>query len=689
MESIFDKPVQFVKGVGHKKAENLKKIEIFTLFDLLYHFPKDYLNRSSVIPAYASMHGQLVTVSGRVVGIQELKPRKNLSIIKIAVRDHYSVFFAVWFNQKHVLKQYKVGDRLLITGKVDKSYRNTVQVNVVECELIDEDEDKNLLLPIYSLTEGITQRQMRVIMQNALYSVQDIKEFIPKELLDKYKLPALYDALKNIHFPEDLESAKKTRRRFIFEEFFLLQLALVKRRKNLKEVKKLHSYQNAKSSRLKFFLECLPFKPTADQNRVWEEIQRDMNSTKPMNRLLQGDVGSGKTLLSALMLLKAVDAGLQGAFMVPTEILAEQHYINLSKWFEGLKVKLELLTSRISKSQRTDILHKLKSGQIDVLIGTHALLTEDVVFKNLACVVIDEQHRFGVKQRLNLLKKGAYPDVLIMTATPIPRTLALTAYGDLDISVINNLPPGRKPVRTYHITKDSIDKLYRLIKKEALNGRQSYIVCPLIEESEALEAEAATKLADELIEMSRDKSSILYGLRIGLLHGKLKVGEKENVMEMFRKGGIDVLVSTTVIEVGVDVPNATVMAIIDAERFGLAQLHQLRGRVGRGTSQSYCILVCDPKSKESRMRINAFVNTSDGFELAEQDLRLRGPGEFLGTKQSGIPKFKIADIIRDQKALIVAKKEAELMLENKGALSNKILLQELKRRFKTGLSFVN
>lgn len=734
MNNIFNEPAKFIKGVGPKKAEKMEKLEIFTLFDLIYHFPKDYLNRSDVVHTYSVDHGQFVTVCGRVMGKQELKPRKNLSIVKLSVRDNYSTFFAVWFNQRHILSHYEIGDKLLITGRADKSYRGNLHINVTECEKLDEEKDTSLLLPIYSLTEGITQRQMRVIMQNALSKAANIEEFLPAKLLEKYKLPSLYDALKNIHFPENIDAAEQARRRFIFEEFFLLQLALTKKRYKIQKFKKNYNYKSGgKRGLIDSFLKNLPFEPTEDQKRVFEEIQKDMDSPYPMNRLLQGDVGSGKTLISTLMLLKAVDAGLQGAFMAPTEILAEQHYINLSSClkakggsdepedlvskleagfqvrdsyslFSGFKdkasaanegynytyVNVALLTGKTPRSQRKKLLESLKIGEIDILIGTHALIQDDVVFKNLAAVVIDEQHRFGVRQRMKLLSKGCNPDILIMTATPIPRTLALTAYGDLDISVIYKLPPGRKLIRTYHITNSKLNKLYSFIQKEVKQGRQAYIVCPLIEESKVLEAKAATELADELMEMSRDEGSLLYGLRIGLLHGKLKIDEKKKVMEAFRKGEIDILVSTTVIEVGVDVPNASVMVIMDAERFGLAQLHQLRGRVGRGDSQSYCILVSEPKSKESRERINAFVNITDGFMLAEEDLKLRGPGEFLGTKQSGLPRFKIADIVRDQKALIAAKTEAEAVLRD-GEDENKseILFDELRRRFKDSLEEVS
>ncbi|MBM7856192.1 ATP-dependent DNA helicase RecG [Desulfohalotomaculum tongense] len=681
MNEILKKPVQYLKGVGPKRAGILKKINILTVGDLLYHFPREYQDRSNICPAQGLEHGRVATVMGRVLYARELKPRRGLTIIKLALDDGQGVFFAVWFNQKYVIKQYPPGTMLLVTGKVDKSYRGEIQLQVIDCEVTGESHQAlhgGGIVPIYPLTEGISQKYIRSVMQYALQETASLRDFIPEHLLVKYRLPGLKKAISSIHRPENENDIRQARRRFIFEELFLLQLALAKQRKKIKRQQKSHRYPEGNGRLVEAFLKQLPFKLTADQIKVWNEIRGDMESSYPMNRLLQGDVGSGKTVVSALVLVKAVEAGLQGALMAPTEILAEQHYLGLSRWLKPLGINTALLTGSIKKSRREKLLAEIERGEVQVLIGTHALIQDMVSFKQLGAVVVDEQHRFGVKQRLALQAKGNLPDVLVMTATPIPRTLALTVYGDLDISVIYHLPPGRRPVRTYHVTHRAINDVYRLIRREVKNGKQAYIVCPLVEESEMLDVQAAVDLADRL------SGTVFRDLNVGLLHGRMKAGEKEAVMIEFRDGNIDILVSTTVIEVGVDVPNATVMVIIDAHRFGLAQLHQLRGRVGRGRSQSYCILVADPKTEEGRQRMAAMVNSGDGFVLAEEDLRLRGPGEFFGVKQSGLPEFKIASIIRDRRAMECAREEAAVLIEKDPELQrpeHQLLAQELYHRF--------
>lgn len=688
LNTILRKSVQYLKGVGPKRAGLLQRMNIFTIGDLLYHFPKEYQDRSNIRPASTCQHGELVTVLGRVLHSQEVKPRPGLTIIKLALDDGTGIFFGVWFNQRHVIKQYPPGTQLLLTGKIDRRYRG-VQLQVSDAEKIDHPRqigEGGHIVPVYGLTEGINQNTMRQMIKQALHQLESVEEFIPVPILEKYRLYPLKKALHAIHQPRDAEALRQAKRRFIFEELFLLQLLLVGRGLKNKRQPKKHSYSVGSRKLVESFLKQLPFKPTQDQIKVWREIENDMDSKYPMYRLLQGDVGSGKTLVSALMLLKSVDAGLQGALMAPTEILAEQHYLSLTKWLQPLGVKIALLTGSIKKSQREQLLQQISQGEVQILIGTHALIQEVVSFNNLGAVVVDEQHRFGVKQRLALQAKGSSPDVLVMTATPIPRTLALTVYGDLDLSTIYQLPPGRQPIRTYLVNHQRINDVYRLIIKEVRQGRQAYIVCPLVEESEALAVQSAVDLAAEL------ETGPLKGLRIGLLHGRMKTQEKESAMEAFRQGQIEVLVSTTVIEVGVDVPNATVMVIMDADRFGLAQLHQLRGRVGRGQHQSYCILVASPKTEEGKLRMAAMVNASDGFVLAEEDLKLRGPGEFLGFKQAGMPEFKIANIIRDRKAMEYARLEAVALLHADADLQlpgHRNLAKELQNRFGNRQNLLN
>ncbi|MEG6615263.1 ATP-dependent DNA helicase RecG [Peptococcaceae bacterium 1198_IL3148] len=681
LNDILNKQVQYLKGVGPKRALLLQRINIFTVGDLLYHFPRDYQDRSNIKPAHSFEHGETATVIGRVLYAQELKPRRGLTVIKLSIDDGAKVFQAIWFNQKYIIKQYPPGTLLLLTGRIDKSFRNSVQLQVVDSEKIDDPDkakQESHIIPVYALTEGVTQNVMRAMMQRALHNVGELSEFMPVNLLTKYKLPSLNQALQDIHHPQDKNAIVQAKRRFIFEELFLLQLMLAKRRQKNQRLEKYHRYQPGEGPLVQQLLAKLPFKPTTDQIKVWTEIYHDLDSPYPMNRLLQGDVGSGKTLISALMLVKAVESGLQGALMAPTEILAEQHYIGLTQWLQPLGIKVGLLTSSIKKSQRETLLAQCESGQLQVLIGTHALIQEVVNFKKLGAVVVDEQHRFGVKQRMALQAKGNLPDVLVMTATPIPRTMALTVYGDLEMSVIYQLPPGRKPIRTHFVNHKRIRDVYSLIKREVSQGRQAYIVCPLVEESEALDVQSAVDLAAEL------SQSTFKEMRIGLLHGRMRAEEKEMVMHDFRAGEIDVLVSTTVIEVGVDVSNATVMVILDADRFGLAQLHQLRGRVGRGKHQSHCILVANPKTDEGKKRMAAMVNSNDGFALAEEDLRLRGPGEFLGFKQSGVPEFKIANLIRDRQAMEYARHEASLLVQKDSGFKadeHHLLVKELQRRF--------
>ena len=678
-------PVQYLKSVGPRRAAWLARLGIETVWDLLYHFPREYDDRRQLKPAHACLHGERATLRGVVTAVREQNPRRGLTITRLVLQDGAGIFYAVWFNQPYIKKQLPVGTALLVTGKVERGY-GTIQVAVGDYEVLDGEENLNVgrIVPVYPLAGGLTQRLMRSVIKQALDEwAGRMREILPAPLLARYHLPALPAALVQIHFPDREEEARRAKKRFIFEELFLLQLALLTRRRHLVRQKKPHRYRPP-GELVGRLLAGLPFQLTAGQAKAWREISRDMDAEAPMNRLLQGDVGAGKTAVALLTLLRAVENGLQGALMAPTEILAEQHYLSLVRLLAPLGVKTGLLAGGKKSREREKVLAGLQAGEIDLVVGTHALIQEAVRFHHLAVVVIDEQHRFGVRQRAHLQYKGCLPDVLVMTATPIPRTLALTLYGDLEVSTIRELPPGRRPVETLACPPDRLPDVYRLVEEQVRMGHQAYVICPLVEESEKLDVQAAVELAGELA------AGPLKRCRVGLLHGRLKAAEKESVMEAFRRGEIDVLVATTVVEVGVDVPNATMMVILDAERFGLAQLHQLRGRVGRGPHQSRCILVSSARTEEARSRLAAMTATTDGFVLAEKDLQLRGPGEFTGTRQSGLPEFKIADLVRDWRALEVARREAAALIDADPELAapeHRALAAELRRRY-TGSGYL-
>lgn len=548
-----------------------------------------------------------------------------------------------WFNQPYLKKIFKVGERYSFYGKISKK-GTRVEMNSPVFDKEQNKKNTGKIVPIYPLTYKLSQNTLRQIIENGLNEIEGtLPETIPEYIRNEYKLLDINQAIKDIHFPNEFSDFKKARSRLVFEELLGMQLALLKLKNNY--INEKQGIQFDKSIQISTVINDLPFKLTKAQLKVLEEIDTNMESNKAMNRLLQGDVGSGKTIVSIIAAYKAVKSGYQAAVMAPTAILASQHLESFTQILSKYDIKCELLTSSVTKKKKEEILQRLKDGEIDILIGTHAIIEENVVFKNLGFVVTDEQHRFGVRQRATISEKGTNPDVLVMTATPIPRTLALILYGDLDISIIDELPPNRKTIETFAVTNSMKDRVNNFVKEQIKQGRQAYIVCPLVEENEEIDANSVIELADEY------KNEIFKEFNVEYLHGKMRPKEKDEIMERFKNGEIDILVSTTVIEVGVNVPNASIMIVENSERFGLAQLHQLRGRVGRGEYQSYCILKYNVNSSVVRERMKIMTETNNGFVIAEKDLELRGSGEFFGTRQHGIPEFKVANLFEDMPIL--------------------------------------
>jgi ATP-dependent DNA helicase RecG len=647
-------PVSVIKGVGPETVRDLESLNIITVGDLLEHFPYRYDNYQPKDLAQAA-HGEKITIIGKVHSEPSLRfYSKKKSRLSFRVFSGNYLITAVVFNRGFLKKRLSEGTQVLLVGKWD-AYNATLTASEIQLN----PSEKRTVEPVYSVRGDLTVKGLRKIIRNALDYVSEnpTNDLLPEALRRKYKIPERLQALRQLHFPTDRQSLKHARRRMVYEELLLFQL-------KLQILKTRHRQlgsgvaKNFDPKIMERFINALPFSLTKAQERVVDEILTDLKSPFRMNRLLQGDVGSGKTVVCAIGLFAAVQAGFQGALMAPTEILAEQHAEQLSKLFQPFDVKVALLTGAVKGKERRKRLQDLENGDIDVVIGTHALIQEVVRFSNLGLVVTDEQHRFGVEQRRALRSKGEQTDVLFMTATPIPRTLAIAAFGDMDVSTIDEMPSGRKKIKTAWVKHDRLEAVLTFIRKELKAGRQAYVICPLIEESEQLDVQNAIDVHNYLTQFFKE-------FHVGLLHGRMSGEEKEAVMTAFKSGDIHVLVSTTVVEVGVNVPNATVMVIYDAERFGLAQLHQLRGRVGRGDAQSYCILIADGKSETARERMRIMTETTDGFKLSEYDLKLRGPGDFFGYKQSGLPDFKIADLIHDYRALEVARRDAGEMVASK------------------------
>jgi len=675
--------VQYVKGVGTKLAQVLSKLNLYTLGDLLFHLPRRYEDRRHFRKIAHARPGDAVTVSGKLVTVDNVKVR-NLTLTKAYLDDGSGVLELVWYNQPYMKDTLnKLRNSQIVAYGIIKESPYGLQMETPEWEDLPDGADPDSLLsvnrivPIYPLTEGIRQKRMRQILWNAVQYAHLAPEILPRSVRERLGLMPIQQAIAQIHFPDSEQAIDPARQRLVFEEFFLMQLGVGMQRQRTRQERGIAMRIDA--DRLNEMLHrIVPFDLTNAQKRVIREIWSDMAQPHPMNRLLQGDVGSGKTIVAAAAILAAVDNQYQAAMMAPTEILAEQHYINLYRLFQPLGISVELLVGRLSNKQRQQARERIATGRGMVAVGTHALIQEGVEFARLGLAIVDEQHRFGVLQRAALRDKGVMPHVLVMTATPIPRTLTLTLYGELDVSIIDELPPGRKPVRTHWKTPEERLKVYAGVRKLVEQGRQAYVICPLIDESDKLQVRAAEQMAEHL------QKDVFPDLRVGLLHGRMKPAEKEAVMDAFRAGELDILVSTTVIEVGVDVPNAAAIVIEDADRFGLAQLHQLRGRVGRSEHQSYCVLIANPKSEDAQRRMEIMTRTNNGFLIAEEDLRIRGPGEIYGTRQSGMPSFRVADLVKDMRLLEVARQEAFHLLESDPDLSRPehTALREAVERFR-------
>jgi len=662
-------PVQYLKGVGPKMATRFAAKKIATVEDLLYFLPRTYEDRREVRKINRLEIGKTQTITGKVINT-EVRYYGKKRILEVTVSDNTANLTAKWFKGaiSYLVGTFKKGTEVIFTGNVTPNYSGKTMIHP-EYEILEDDEAENLLnfkriVPIYSETEGLHQKYFRKVMNFTLENYSRyVASPIPDNICEKRNLLNIHEALLSVHFPGNSESIEEfisarssAHRRLIYDEFFFFQLGMAIKKKG--RILDAGIKFNIEGTLLNKFLALLPFDLTAAQKRVINEIQADMGIETAMNRLLQGDVGSGKTIVSMAAMITACENSYQAAIMAPTEILAKQHFETINSWAEKIGLKIVLLTGSMANSARSEILRQIQNGEANIIIGTHALIQEDVDFHKLGMVVIDEQHRFGVMQRATLRGKGINADILVMTATPIPRTLAMTVYGDLDVSVIDEMPPGKKPVRTVVLTESKRDKVYQTISAELSKGHQAFIVYPLVEQSEVLDLKDATNMAKHL------QKDIFPDNRIGLIHGKMKEKEKNEVMREFLENKIQILVSTTVIEVGIDVPRASLMVIEHAERFGLSQLHQLRGRVGRRNIPSSCILLADYKcSADARKRLKVMEKTTDGFAIAEEDLAIRGPGDFLGTRQSGLPDFRIASIIRDARILNDAKEDAFQLAE--------------------------
>ena len=683
-------PVSSVKGVGKSFLRHLHNLEIYTVEDLLYHFPRRYLDRRKLTKLNEVRIGEETTVVGTVRSADVRRTSRRKSVLSVAIYDGTAYLYGTWFNQPYHAERLPPGTEVAFSGKVQYKYGCLQMINPAY-DILEEGRDvgrktvhTGRIIPLHPATQKMSAAMLRRLIMRALDQFGDLPDHVPLHTRLAYGYPHRSQALREMHFPGSAGRLNRARQRMAYDELLVMQAALAMRRQHLKLDTDGIAHRTP-GELVRSFTSALPFTLTSAQRKAFDEISLDMSRPYPMNRMLQGEVGSGKTVVALLALLLCKESGHQGAIMAPTEVLAEQHYKNISNLLpDDLGVRVELLTGNTTAARRKEILEAALKGELDILVGTHALIQEDVEFKSLGLVVVDEQHRFGVRQRMLLKEKGVRPDTLIMTATPIPRTLSLTLYGDLEISVIDELPAGRAGTTTVVADPSGRDKAYGIIQDELEQGRQAFVVCPLIDDSPSIEAKAAEKEVKEL-------KRIFPDFDIGLLHSQIPKADKDAVMEDFRKREVQLLVSTTVIEVGIDIPNATVMMVENADRFGLSQLHQLRGRVGRGEHPSYCLFVFEADTEEAKSRMKAIAEIEDGFNLAEADLEIRGEGSLFGTRQSGMPDLRVARLIKDFHLVKKARRDAFSLVEEDPFLedpSNRLLRLEVTRRFQDNLDWL-
>ena len=665
------------KIVTEKQVSNLKSLGINTVYDLIYYFPRAYDDRTNIKKIGELKINEYVVIKATVMTAVNLPTRFGKKVVKAIINDGTGIMEVLWFGMPYLAKTLKLGEEYLFIGQAKKA--NIFQLVNPEYKLYSGQQKVTLdeILPIYSSNKNITQNNLRKLIKKLIDEfLKNFQENLPDELIKEYKIVKRKKAIGDIHYPSSMKEVEEAKRRFAIEELLILELGILKNRFIIENSNNKNYELEGKKEKVKNFLSLLPFELTGAQKKVIKEIYDEISNGKIINRLVQGDVGSGKTVVAIVMLIYMAENGYQGALMAPTEILANQHYLGMKDRLEKIGLKIELLTSNIKGKKKTEILEKIANGDVDIVVGTHSLIEDNVIFKKLGLIVIDEQHRFGVNQRNKLREKGFLGNLLVMSATPIPRSLALSIYGDLDLSIIDELPPGRTPIKTKWIANETdLEKMYNFIYKKVSEGHQAYFVAPLIEESEKMNLKSVDKVFEEIEKKFSNK-------RIGIIHGKMKAKEKDEVMLKFKNKEYDILVATTVIEVGIDVPASTIMTIYNAERFGLSALHQLRGRVGRGSNQSYCFLISNSTTENSKQRLSIMEETEDGFRIAEEDLRLRNSGEIFGLRQSGFSDLKFIDIIYDVKTIKLVRDECiKYLKDNKGEINNKFLKYDIEQKF--------